>query len=308
MTASLQHPYTSLPIAPSVSSSGDIPPAGAWLRGSFHGHCCESSGCASLPLAEGLKWYHEAGAHFQAVTDHDKVTDLTEMRRRYPDLVLLEGFEYSSCENLLFAGEHVPPLYELPLGDALRRRGEQVLAVVCHPHPNAAGPEYWTLEKLSALGTWPDGIEVFNGHYGTETALAHGRQPLGTSLWDDVLTAGHRLWGFANDDSHDPEDLGNAWNLVWAPERTAAAIVKAARSGLSYATTGLLLNAFQVQGNAQRVELATPALGRFIGPGGSVLTEAKGRIFEYELRTEAYARFEAEGQAGRIFLQPGFGD
>ena len=27
---------------------------------------------------------------------------------------------------------------------------------------------------LEALGTWPDGIEVYNGHYGIERALAAG--------------------------------------------------------------------------------------------------------------------------------------
>jgi hypothetical protein len=293
MRGTLVHPYTDL--------------TGRWFRGSFHGHCSESSGCASVPLHDSVRWYAAAGADFSAVTDHDRVTPLAEMRRMYPGLVLLEGFEYSSCENMLFAGGRVGELYRFPLSQALRRRGEDVLTVVCHPRPSADGREYWTLGKLIALGSLPDGIEIYNGHYGTPTARSHGRQPLGTGLWDEVLGAGHRLWGYANDDSHDPEDLGNAWNMVCAGERTADAIVRAARAGRTYATTGLLLHGLGVAGRHLRIELTAPAGGRFIGPGGAVLWEGIGTVFEYEVRTEAHVRFEAEGTAGRIFLQPVFG-
>ena len=28
--------------------------------------------------------------------------------------------------------------------------------------------------------------------------------PYYADFWDELLTAGHRLWGFANDDFHDP--------------------------------------------------------------------------------------------------------
>lgn len=107
MTADLIHPYDDC--------------TGQWVRGSFHGHCSESSRCASVPLVESVRWYHGVGAAFLAVTDHDRITDLTEMRRMFPNLVLLEGFEYSSCENLVFAGPHVESLHELPLGEALKR-------------------------------------------------------------------------------------------------------------------------------------------------------------------------------------------
>jgi hypothetical protein len=292
MPTTLVHPYTGAP--------------GGWYRGSFHGHCSQNSGCASVPLRDSAAWYAGHGADFVALTDHDRVTPLREMRHMFPTLVLLEGFEYSSCENLLFVGEHVGPFYELPLAQALRRRGESVLAVVCHPHPHADGREYWTLDKLLRLGSLPDGIEVYNGHYGTAIARAHGRQPLGTALWDEALSAGCRLWGYANDDAHDPEDLGNAWNMVAAEERSPGAIVRAARYGACYATTGPNLRRFAIAGTCMEVELDVPARGRFVGPQGAVLAEDAGTAFRYTARAEAYVRFEAEGAAGRIFLQPAF--
>ncbi|MFH1570769.1 MAG: hypothetical protein ABIL09_22445, partial [Gemmatimonadota bacterium] len=286
--------------------------SGVWVRGSFHGHCRESSRCATVPLAAGVAEYRRLGAAFIAVTDHDRVTDLAALRQEYPDIIFLEGFEYSTRENMAFVGEQVPPLYELPLEEALCRAGDAIVTIACHPRPHAAGPEYWSLEKLSELGTWPDGIEVYNGHYGTEVALSHGRQPLGTHLWDEALTAGRRLWGYANDDFHDPEDLGNAWNMVHveatagATSVTAAALVQAAKAGRCYGTTGLLLRGFEVEGERLSIELAAPAQGAFIGPGGRALCRGEGTRFEYRHQGEPHVRFEAEGGAGRIFLQPAF--
>ena len=72
-----------------------------------------------MPLADGIRRYRAAGAGFMAVTDHDHVSDLSEARARYPDMAFLEGFEHSTAENILFVGEHVPPLYRLPVEEAL---------------------------------------------------------------------------------------------------------------------------------------------------------------------------------------------
>ncbi len=195
---------------------------GRWMRGSFHGHCDENSACASVPLDQSVQWYSDVGAGFVTLTDHDFITDLAPVQARYPDLAFVPGFEYSSRENVVFAGPGVGPLYELPLEQALARAGD-LFTMVCHPWPKAGRRDYWTLEKIEALGTLPDGLEVYNGHYGHAGARAAGRQPLYDVFWDQLLTAGHRLWGFANDDFHAPEDFDNAFNMVLAEENTAAA-------------------------------------------------------------------------------------
>jgi len=278
-------------------------PAGTWIRGSFHGHCSEHSACASVPLAQSVRQYHELGAGFVTLTDHDTVTDLSEMARTYPQLAFLHGFEYSSRENVLFAGERVGPLYELPLEEALAQASD-LLTVVCHPRPHASGADYWTRPMLEELGVLPDGIEVYNGHYGTPTAVAKGRQPLYSAFWDELLTAGHRLWGYANDDFHDPDDFANAFNMVLVKEKTAAAVARAAKAGRCYASTGLLLHRVEVGGDRIEVEVDASCHGRFVGPAGQVLAQAEGRTFAYQTDGEAYVRFEAQGDGGRIFLQP----
>ena len=278
---------------------------GTWIRGSFHGHCDEHSACASVPLADSVRRYSEIGAGFVALTDHDHVTDLSPMRAHYENLAFLHGFEYSTRENVIFVGPEVESFYELSLEEALSRAGG-LLTIVCHPQPEGVRREYWTREKLEALGAWPDGIEVYNGHYGIERALQMGRQPYYANFWDELLTAGHRLWGFANDDFHDLEDFDNAYNMLIVEQATPAGIVAAAKRGQSYATTGLLLLAVEEMNGRIVVEVDAPCAGEFIGPGGQRLATGNGTRFEFAASGEAYVRFEAEGESGRIFLQPMF--
>lgn len=277
---------------------------GIWIRGNLHGHCCEHSGCASVPLLHGAALYHAAGARFMAVTDHDHVTDLTELRALYPEMVFLEGFEYSSRENLLFIGEAVPPLYELSLEEALGRC-DGLLTVVCHPRPRKHS-QYWTPDMIYNLDPRPLGMEVFNGHYNHPLQLWRDTNPLYTDIWDELLSRGARLWGFANDDFHDPPDFGKAYNMACVKEISPASVLEALKAGRFYATTGLLLGSLSVDGGEIRVKLAGEAHGRFIGPGGRVLREEDGAVFSFSYRGEEYIRFEAEGKPGRIFLQPFF--
>jgi len=278
---------------------------GKWVRGSFHGHCSENSACSSVALADSVKQYADLGVGFVTLTDHDTVTDLTAMRQAYEGLVFLEGFEYSSRENVLFAGPTMGPLYELSLEEALARAGD-LLTVVCHPRPHASGRDYWTRQMLEDLGTWPDGIEVYNGHYGIESAIANGRWPLYSDFWDELLSAGHRPWGYANDDFHDPEDFDNAFNMVFVEDNTPEGVIHAAKAGRSYASTGVLLDELTIDGQQINVSVSAPCTGRFIGPGGVVLGAGQGTAFSYQAGAEDYVRFEGDGDKGRIFLQPLF--
>lgn len=253
-------------------------------------------------MAASLRRYRELGADFITYTDHDHITDLERARADNPDLVLIPGFEFSKTENMLFVGPGVGNLYETGIEMAMTRSAH-LLTIVAHPRPYP-DRTYWSAELLSALPRRPDGIEVYNGHYGIPRKAEAGTIPLYAEMWDELLSAGHALWGFANDDSHDTEDFGNAWNMVAAAERTATAVVTAAKNGRFYATTGIL--AEEVRGNGETVEVRfhRPVTGRFVGPGGRTLSQGRGRRFRHTLGEEAYARFEAAGDEGRIWLQP----
>jgi hypothetical protein len=275
---------------------------GVWLRGSFHGHSSPNSGCASLPLEEGVRRYHDLGADFVVVTDHDTVTGLEQMQAAYPELIFVPGFEHSREQHMVFVGAEALSVRDLSLQEAMAR-ANGLLTFASHPHQRP-GRTYWTLDRLRALGRLPDGIEIYNGHYGAPHLRARGHVPQYTGFWDELWTAGCPLWGFANDDLHDPVDLGNAFNVVLARERTPEAIVQAARAGAFYGSTGLrLAQLSEVEGHIS-VATEVPCTGRFVGPGGRTLREERGDHFEYTATGEAYVRFEAQAAAGQLFLQP----
>lgn len=277
---------------------------GAWVRGNLHSHSSESSGCASVPLLAGIERHWKAGARFLAITDHDTVTDLSAARVRWTDVTFLEGFEWSSSENILFIGEKMPPLHEHSLREALRRAAG-LLTVICHPRPNL-GREYWTIPMILALDPPPVGIEVYNSHYSRRHAAARSPNPLYADVWDALLTKGLRVWGFTNDDSHDPADFGLTATVANVEDRSPASLMRALKAGRFYGTTGLTLHEVGMSGDAISVSLDSGAHGRFVGPGGIVLGESDGREFAFRAHDEDYIRFEAEGRAGRIFLQPFF--
>ena|SRR5271157_5862713 len=274
--------------------------SGTWFRGNLHGHCSESSGCASVPLLAGIEKHREAGARFLALTDHDTVTDLSTARARWPDMTFLEGFEWSKSQNILFIGERVPALYELSLSQEMRK-AVGLLTVICHPRPHLRR-DYWTVPMILALDPPPVAIEVYNSHYSRSLRT----NPLYTDTWDELLTRGLRVWGLVNDDSHDPADFGRTATCANVKDRSAASLLEALKAGRFYGSTGLRLEEASVAGDLISVRLDSFAHGRFMGPGGRVRGASEGREFSLRVFDEDYVRFEAEGAAGRIFLQPFF--
>lgn len=281
------------------------PENGEWLRGSFHGHSAEHSVCATVPLMDGIQRYHDAGAGFVTLTDHNHVTDLVDARLRFPGLVFLEGFEYSYGPNFVIAGDRVAPLFDMDPRESLGRTGK-LLRFICHPQPHLER-EYWTTAAMVALRDRIDGVEIYNGHYGIERMREGGHTPDYRHVWDTLLMAGCRLWGYANDDFHEPADFGNAFNMVRASSRTADAVVAAAKQGACYGSTGLLLDRVELANGHVRVTLPETATGYFIGNAGRILKTSKGRAFDLKFdERQRYVRFEAEAGTRMIFLQPFF--
>lgn len=257
-----------------------------------------------MPLAAGIARYRAAGAGFLAVTDHDHVSDLGPARARYPDMALLEGFEYSRTENVLFVGEQVPPLYRVGMNEALAA-ADGLLTVVCHPRPRARD-DYWTVEKILALSPRPVGIEIYNGHYQAGHVVWKDSNPLYTETWDALLSSGGRFWGYANDDFHDPPDFGRAWNMAWVESLTPAGVLASLKAGRSYGTTGLIVEQIGIDGVDIGIRLAVPAEGRFIGTGGRVLQRSMGKDFAWRHDGSGYVRFEARSGQEMLWLQPLF--
>ncbi len=154
-------------------------------------------------------------------------------------------------------------------------------------HPHMSGVYSSLMMDLEGLV----GIEIFNA------ACQHsGRRGVSTTHWDDLLTCGRRVWGWACDDRHTDDeyppppgclpyrDHAKGWIMVRAPRRSEEAILQAIRDGHFYSTTGPTIHDIRVEegmihvrcSEAKQITFASvPWTGTRVHaePGGS-LTEA----------------------------------
>lgn len=239
---------------------------GQWLKGALHVHTTNSDGKRS-PQAV-VDAYRECGYDLVAFTDHHTVTSPASVDGR--GMVLVGGVEFGAGRSELGARYHIVGLgldREVPAGlegadlpeavDGLRGIG----ALVHLAHP------YWSLLTVKdLLAADFDGIEVFNAGCEYETRHGDSSQHL-----DWLLARGKRPSVVAVDDSHwGFWDAAGGWTMVKAAERTPEAALGALAAGLSYASTGPVIEDLALEGDALRLE-CSPA--RFV----SLVTPYEGR-------------------------------
>ncbi|WP_308637579.1 CehA/McbA family metallohydrolase domain-containing protein [Paenibacillus silvisoli] len=283
--------------------------AGTWLKGSFHNHTNNSDGW--FPLETVYNMY--GGYDFLGISDHDKITKhegdarirtlfdaievsspQTHMLLVHPPLSLLDG--YSNA----FTIDNYQRLTDI----TVQNGGFAVLV-----HPNRFFSNYWLLEDMLRLERYI-GIEVFNGDGNPEYDIAFDK-------WDALLTAGRRVWGFGNDDSHVYGQEKRAWNVVLAESNTREAILEAIKLGRFYVSTGYGFDAIRTEGNAIVYELRSNELldkmykyATVFGRDGKVLQETTGRIKQVRYACkgdEGYVRLAVYLEGGyAAFSQPLF--
>ena len=227
-----------------------------WLKGNLHTHTTRSDG--NLPPQETILAYKALGHDFIMFSDHDTFTDPAEFDNH--GLTIIPGCEITAGGPHLLhvnACKAVEPLEDRQrVIDHINSNGG---FAICN-HPNWL--ETFNHCDQSFLETWQGyaGIEIYNG----VTRRAEG-SPLATDRWDRLLSAGRRVWGYANDDNHRDHDRNVAWNVVDSKENSVAAIVSALRTGRFYASTGVVIDSIQVEHhtiivrtrNAQRIYVGT---------------------------------------------------
>ncbi|MCZ7646374.1 MAG: CehA/McbA family metallohydrolase [Planctomycetota bacterium] len=225
----------------------------SWMRGNLHAHSTESDG--SRPPQEVIDDYAARGYDFMMLSDHDKLTDPSVLKGR--GMVLIPGNEVSAQGPHLL---HINAETQIPPNPDRQQVLEAIadaagLAVLNHPnwqkHFN-----HCPQERLEALQGYV-GIEIYNG-----VIRRLEGSPLATDRWDRLLSSGRKIWGFANDDSHRPEDVELAWNVVQCSNRTVAAVVDALKYGRFYASTGVTLERIAVHGRT--IHIAAPNASRIV--------------------------------------------
>ncbi len=237
---------------------------GVWLKSAFHTHTARSDG--ELDPAAHVRHHEWMGFDVVAITDHWTLTHEPSTEH----VLVITGAELAAdpygealtdSEILAIGISEIP---EDPGGnraswgpiDAYHYKTFPDLSAAARCIADQGGVSfiahpYWSgmpLETLlAAEGT--HGVEVFNA----SSAREDGRGD-SSYVWDQCLERGRRLWAFAADDCHYPGfDIGDAWTMVHAAERSQEAVLEALRRGHTYATSGPEFRGIEIDGDAIEV-------------------------------------------------------
>ncbi|HTG47932.1 MAG TPA: CehA/McbA family metallohydrolase [Actinomycetota bacterium] len=236
---------------------------GEWLKAALHTHTIRSDG--DLEPVAHVRHHAWMGFDVCAITDHWKVT-------REPSVegcLVLTGAELASdplgpgryTEILAIGIEEIPEdpggdrAYWEPIdnyffktfpdltaaGRSIREQGG--VSFVAHP--------YWSGLPVEVLLTTEgvDGLEVFNSSAERENGRGDS-----SYVWDQTLEAGKPYLGFGTDDCHYPGfDIGDAWTMVRAAERSPEAVLEALRAGRTYASAGPAILDLVLDGDAVEI-------------------------------------------------------
>jgi hypothetical protein len=275
---------------------------GVWLKGNLHTHT-DNSACGHYTVEKVIDMYtsYKMEYDFLAITDHYGLTYLD----KYIDdnkIILFQGSEYKKrnyqtlgininnyCDDIENYNNHQS------LFEEVEKQGG--INIICHPHVYEKG--YWPLEMLLKLNNFT-GIEIFNNNM----KFDNKGNAVATDLWDELLSKGKRVFGFANDDMHVFQRCGGAFNMVMAKERSRDAILQALKEGSFYASTGIFLNSIEVEEDTISIDIKhnkIPVTFRFIGQDGQVLKDEIGSSSSYTcIGKEGYVRIEMKREDGAM--------
>lgn len=289
-----------------------------WFKGNLHTHTLASDG--DTPPEDVARWYKEHGYDFLVITDHDKITNVS-----VPGLLLIPGEEVTDRlpkrplhVNAIGLTRAVKPHGGTTVVEVMQRNIDAVreaggVALINHPNFGwAFGAE--ELKKLTGASM----LEIASGHPLVNTE-GGGDVPSVEQMWDDVLTAGHVIYGAAVDDSHffkcsDDRDAprpGYAWVVVRAESATADSITGALKRGMFYSSTGVEIGAYEAKAPSINVTIVEKRGVKyrtdFVGPRGRILATSTTNPARYSMRGERYVRARVTDSNGRkAWMQPVF--
>ena len=275
---------------------------GQWLRGNLHSHSRRSDG--EREPQSVIDDYAGRRYGYLMLSDHDKFADaewLATLASRW--LILVPGNEITAKgPHMLQVGG--TSLIE-PVADrqAVIDAGLAQNSLIIVNHPNWFGKFNHCPQEVMAAWQGFHGLEIYNGVIGRLDGSQYA-----TDHWDMLLSAGRRVWGYVNDDSHKAVgDTELGWNVTYVREPTAAGVIHALRHGEFYGSTGVEITEISVTGS--RIRIATSNADRIIAvrDGQKRIKIVDGPVMELDYTDPIwkYVRFECLGHGERFaWTQP----
>lgn len=208
-------------------------------KANLHTHTTRSDG--TVDPSGVVDMYREHGYRILSLTDHDTygpaaTTWPWEDFGRNPDelgMIAIEGNEISRLHHIgsLYSDYGDPDVVseEVIFEEISERNG---LAIFNHPgrYTESEKPE-----RKRFLEWYCDHLLRHPHILGLEIYNKNDRYPMDRRTWDAILTRllpDRKVWGFANDDMHEPiKNFGYSWNIILLPELADASVREALASG-----------------------------------------------------------------------------
>jgi len=277
------------------------------LKGNFHTHTTRSDGM--LSPQEVINRYSELGYDFLSFSDHDVLAGEKDYQLfNNNGLVLIPGVEISANgPHLLYIDSEKEIQVNQKRQEILNEIQEiskktgRGFAIVNHPD--------WENQfdhcSIEQLREWVGflGIEIYNGVIGRLDGSQYS-----LNKWDILLSEGKKIWGFANDDSHRPPDIGLGWNIVFAKEKTKNSIIDEIIKGNFYCSTGVVIKNIECDGKKIYVETENAKKIAGIQNTGKRFSVVYSNSIEVDIPVDAkYVRFECWAEAEQMaWTQPFF--
>lgn len=285
---------------------------GRFWKGNLHTHSNRSDG--ALDPAEVCRRYREAGYDFLCLSDHflpQFSFPLTDTRAyRSESFTTLIGAELHAPATHLGDLWHIlavglpddfAPTPEGEVGPALARRAAAAGAFVGVAHPQWYGLDFTDGLALDAAHA----VEIYN-----HTCEMLSARPDGVALFDDLMTRGRKLSGFASDDAHfHANDSFGGWVQVKSETLEPEALLAALKAGNYYASTGPEIVAIERDGDRLSVTASPVRSIVLAGPGAKSAVVHGEAITTAELDLSRFAggwcRVVVTDMAGkRAWAQP----
>lgn len=268
---------------------------GSWYRGNLQVASVRGLG-RDLPSAIA-RWYADHGYAFLGISDLNTYTWTSEFNTSQLTGVPVVDASYPFGDLLAIGDDHWTPASTIQ--QAIDRiAGDNALPVLTGSSAQALGaPAVLGLHRLF-------GLEI------DDARLAAQGQSDPAGLWDQLLSAGNRVYAFAGDDVTSLQDpsIGHAWIDVQALASSPNALLSSLRRGAFVVSTGPAFTSIAVQGRTITAAASPGTSLRFIGRGGRLLEAAGTSTASYIVSgSERYVRIEALAADGtRAWSQPLF--